>query len=1606
MKPFPSPTSLFDPFASRDLQEWREYILEGILRGILAIWIVGLLAGINNVYQTYQIEAEGAANPLFLAALTLTIYVGTTALLAAITFARKVPFTIRAGSLLFIFYALGSIGLVQSSLSGDGRIFLFAFVILSAVFLDLRYSLTTFFISLITMIVVGWLQVNGHIIVPPARQINSVDGGAWVSGTVVFLILSIAILISITYLLGVLGKNLERSRELLAREQRLSRLLRTLSDVNQLIVREQDAARILQRTCEILIVERGYIFSWISLLAADGVTLNLASSAGETIDSTLFTTRLDGEGSGPSCVATAVRSKQPFLVEPAENDPCPACPLLKKYPRRSSLALPIVREARIFGVLTVVHPSPSGIFDAEEINLLTELADDLAYALEKIESEQRILTYARHQALLNEITQTTLETPNLEAMLEKFIAVLEKALSADGFYFSLWDESAQQPGKFISSEMFKVPLSLYSNVKPGEKIFSRSILESGQVLAVEDIRNSVHISPHLAALFPAHSALGLPLIANDRKLGTLVFGFREHHQFSMDEVELAEQAARQIALSMVKAGLDADIRTKAAELEQLYAAAQDMTASIMDPHELLAKLARHMTEALQATSGNIMAVNLADGTMQVVGEYWAEEASSSEVHQDLGQVYLNSDYATIMIAMQDGEVVIMHADDEVMSPVEREQFAVYGIKSMMFVPIMAHGQLFGDIEIWESRRRREFTPADIRLAKAMAGHAAFIIENANLVNEVRMSETRYRTLVEQASDGIFLADTERRYVDVNPSGCAMLGYSREELLAMRMDDIISSEELSAVPFRIEDLRAGKILIVERLLKRKDGSPIPVEISARMLPNGFLQGIVRDISERKRVEKALAEREAYFRVLIENSAEGVVIVDGEGIARYIAPSGERLTGYTPEEILGQSAFRYIHPQDIPRVLETFAEGAATPGVVRTTEYRFQRKDGEWRHFEVTGHNMLDDPYINGIVANYRDITERKQMNIALRESEEKYRRIYENLEDMHYRTDYHGILTDISPSVEKQTGYKQEEVIGHNVTEFYAFPEDYNALVAVIEKKGSVNDFEARLKRKDENLAFVSITAHAIFDAAGQPISTEGIIRTITERKQAEDALKASEMKFRTLAENIPSVVYLCKNDERYTFLYLNDSIEELSGHSKKEFLEEGLSFFDLYHPDDLVNIPLSSTAKIATANQGSFHITYRIRHTSGEWRWVDEWGAGVADDAGNVQYIEGVMVDITERKRAEDELRHHAHELEALAAASAALRTAQSVTEMVPVLAKQAMRAVAGDYGSIFLLDSESGDYVSHGWFSARGESKNKLKDESILRHRPGEGITGHVAITGEIYVTEDMQKDPVMVMLDGEKKRLQKLHGGISLPLHAQEKIIGVLHIWMFERHIFSETEIRILIAFAETAGNAIHRAMLFEQTLQHADELALAYDNTLAGWARALELRDEITEGHTRRVTELTLKFAHALKIPENEIEHIRRGALLHDIGKMGIPDSILHKPGPFTAQERTIMQQHTQYAYDMLSSISFLQPAIDIPFCHHEYWNGAGYPRGLKGEQIPLSARIFSIIDVWDALTSDRPYRKAWSKKKTREYIIERAGKQFDPRIVEVFFSLEIE
>jgi PAS domain S-box-containing protein len=279
-----------------------------------------------------------------------------------------------------------------------------------------------------------------------------------------------------------------------------------------------------------------------------------------------------------------------------------------------------------------------------------------------------------------------------------------------------------------------------------------------------------------------------------------------------------------------------------------------------------------------------------------------------------------------------------------------------------------------------------------------------------------------------------------------------------------------------------------------------------------------------------------------------------------------------------------------------------------------------------------------------------------------------------------------------------------------------------------------------------------------------------------------------------------------------------------------------------------------------------------------------------------------------------------------------------------------------------------------------------------------GEELASQILLNRKELYIQDVEREkpdfnPVILSAEGFKSYY-------ALPLFSKGATRGILETYF--RYPFTPTTewMDFLKTLAGQATIAIDNTQLFENLQRTNQELSLAYDTTLEGWGKALELRDKETQGHTRRVTNLTLELARQMGIPESELPHIRRGALLHDIGKMGVPDNILHKAGSLSKEETNEMRRHPQYAYDLLSPIPYLRSTLDIAYCHHEWWDGNGYPRGLKGEEIPLPARIFAIVDVWDALLSDRPYRQAWRKEEIMQYIIDLSGKQFDPRIVEKF------
>jgi HD-GYP domain-containing protein (c-di-GMP phosphodiesterase class II) len=370
--------------------------------------------------------------------------------------------------------------------------------------------------------------------------------------------------------------------------------------------------------------------------------------------------------------------------------------------------------------------------------------------------------------------------------------------------------------------------------------------------------------------------------------------------------------------------------------------------------------------------------------------------------------------------------------------------------------------------------------------------------------------------------------------------------------------------------------------------------------------------------------------------------------------------------------------------------------------------------------------------------------------------------------------------------------------------------------------------------------------------------------------------------------------------------------------------------------------------------------------------------------------------ELMERRKAEKNLQLQLKRLSALQNINIAITENFDLQIPLVMLLDQVVNELKVDAADVLLYSPENKNL---NFIAGRGFRTDALKYTSL---RMGQGMAGMAAQKREpIYVKNlaseltTLKQSPLL-----EDESFVSYYG---FPLIARNQIKGVLEI--FHRSVLEPDQqwLDYLNTLISETAIAIDNARMFTDLEKTNMELVSAYEATLEGWARTLEMRDRETEGHSQRVLGMTLHLAEKMGVSEDELVHIRRGSLLHDIGKIAIPDSILQKPGPLTDEEWETMRRHPSIAYEMLSSIHFLEPALEIPYCHHEKWDGSGYPQGLKGEEIPLSARIFAIVDVWDALSSDRPYRKAWPQEKVIGYIKEQSGTHFDPHVVEVFIAM---
>jgi putative nucleotidyltransferase with HDIG domain len=434
---------------------------------------------------------------------------------------------------------------------------------------------------------------------------------------------------------------------------------------------------------------------------------------------------------------------------------------------------------------------------------------------------------------------------------------------------------------------------------------------------------------------------------------------------------------------------------------------------------------------------------------------------------------------------------------------------------------------------------------------------------------------------------------------------------------------------------------------------------------------------------------------------------------------------------------------------------------------------------------------------------------------------------------------------------------------------------------------------------------------------------------------------------------------------------------------------------DVQTATDLPNAPLYAEINIRSAVSAGMQRDEQLIGVLSVFS-VDDIRHFTEDELALLRGLADQATQAIANARLFDETQRRLRHMQALHAIDLAITSSLDLRLTLNILLGQAAQRLSVDAADVLLLSPR---LQTLGYAAGHGFRTRAIERTSL---HLGEGLAGHAALGRERVHVSNLAEAPSTFtrtpLLEGEG-----FVAYYGVPLIAKGRVTGVLEIFHRAPLDAEQEWLDFLEALADQAAIAIDNAALFDGLQRSNLELIRAYDATIEGWSHALDLRDEETEGHSERVMEMTIRLAQSREMSAADLVHVRRGALLHDIGKMGIPDDILLKPGPLTNEEWTIMRKHPQYAYEMLSPIAFLRPALDIPYCHHEKWDGTGYPRGLMGDRIPLAARLFAVVDVWDALRSDRPYRQGWPEAEVMEHIHTQAGRHFDPEVVDAFLRM---
>ncbi|MCL6478338.1 MAG: PAS domain S-box protein [Peptococcaceae bacterium] len=844
---------------------------------------------------------------------------------------------------------------------------------------------------------------------------------------------------------------------------------------------------------------------------------------------------------------------------------------------------------------------------------------------------------------------------------------------------------------------------------------------------------------------------------------------------------------------------------------------------------------------------------------------------------------------------------------------------------------------------------------------------------------LQKSEAKYREIVNNANDIIYIHDLKGNILWGNPMAAKTFGYTHKEFPGLNVRDIIDAETIArAEDYIRKRTREGKSEVgpYELLIYKKDGSPAWIEVSTRPLrekgKSVAILGIGRDITDRKRAEEALYREKERLAVTLASIGEAVIAVDTDGLITLINPVAESLTGWGADEAIGRpltEVFRIINEytrEPVKNPVQKVLEEGKTVGLANHTV--LISRDGTERSVDDSAAPIRDvKGEVIGVILVFRDVTVERRKEEELKESEHKYRTIFESTGTAMVIIEEDTTISLVNTECENLTGYAKEEVEGKKSWTEFVYKDDLERMINNHYQRRRDNtalreSYEFRLIDRWGRIKNILLTVSMI-PGTGRSVAS---LLDITIRKRMEEEINIQKAYFQQLFENSPEAIAMLDNEDRiinvnkgFEMLF-QYSAEELKGRKPNEvivpesFLDEATAFSKSVLCGESIqkeSVRMKKDGSLVNVSIVAYPIKYSDRQLG----------------------ICAIYGDITYRKQAEEKLKY--------------LSLHDSLTGLYNrAYFEQEMHRLEGERHApvgIIMCDVDG----------------LKLVNDTLGHH-----VGDTLLVAAANVIREPFRKGDMVARIGGDEFAVLLPNSPREVVENACRRIREAV-----DRYNEDNPKLPLSISIGYAIGDQIFEPAnifkeadnnMYREKLHRSQSARSAIVQILK---KALEARDFITEGHADRLQDLVAALARAVGLSEGKVTDLRLLAQFHDIGKVGITDHILFKPSPLSADEAAEMRRHCNIGHRIAQSASDLAPIADWILKHHEWWNGKGYPLGLKGEDIPLECRILAIADAYDAMTSDRPYHRALSHEEAVSELKRSAGTQFDPSLVPIFLQI---